>query len=170
MMINALRIFAARYVGRGSLRNLIAVFAVVLLGLVTHSTVAAVRGGIIINIEDGSLHKCINVSNNLVSITLVEAQLQRSQAWWQAFLLSKTALGVKWDVIIQDVSGKQFDFPRAKILSVSTTRSDIGLLPMVLPIMSKYQLAGSDAVAFSNVSLDLYLVNVDKDLSLSKTF
>ena len=42
------------------------------------------------------MHKCVNVSDNLVSITLVEAQLQRSQAWWQPFLLSKTALGVKW--------------------------------------------------------------------------
>ena len=60
-MINSLRIFPTRYADRGRLRttvrNLIAVSTVILVGFVTHSSVAAVRGGIIINIEDGS---CIN--------------------------------------------------------------------------------------------------------------
>jgi hypothetical protein len=131
---------------------------------------ASVHGGTFIDIEDGSQHDCVNISNHLISMTLVQAQLQRSQNWWESFILSKAALGVKWDVNLEDESGKLFDFPRAKMLSVSATRSDIGLLPMTLPIMSKYRLVGADSVPYNNVSLDLYLVNIEKESVAFKDF
>ncbi|WP_155710207.1 hypothetical protein [Burkholderia stagnalis] len=119
-------------------------------------------GGVIVNVYDGSDHACVDVSQNLVSMMLVNAQLQRSQSWWSAIFTSKAALGVKFDVTIQNTQGTAFDFPRAKQLAVSSTRSDIGYLPMRLPIMSKYSLVDSKRAAYTNTSVDLYLITLDK--------
>ncbi len=119
-------------------------------------------GGAIIAVDDGSDHACIDVSRNLVSIMLANAQLQRSQSWWDALLKSKAALGVKFDVKIQNASGAAFDFPRAKQLSVSSRRSDVGYLPMQLSVMSKYPLVDDRKVAYDNASIDLYLITIDK--------
>lgn len=119
-------------------------------------------GGAIVNIYDGSDHGCVDVSQNLVSVMLVNAQLQRSQSWWDALFKSKAALGVKFDVSIENNQGTSFDFPRAKQLAVSSTRSDIGYLPMRLSIMSKYPLADDKSITYKNMSIDLYLINLEK--------
>jgi hypothetical protein len=123
---------------------------------------ASTSGGAIVNIYDGSDHGCVDVSQNLVSVMLVNAQLQRSQSWWSALFKSKAALGVKFDVSIENNQGTSFDFPRAKQLAVSSTRSDIGYLPMRLSIMSKYPLIDDKKIAYKNTSIDLYLITLEK--------
>jgi hypothetical protein len=63
--------------------------------------------------------------------------------------------------MIQNQSGAAFNFPRAKQLAVSSTRADIGLLPMRFQIMAKYSLAGSNRDPYVNVGLDLYLFRLE---------
>ncbi|WP_148669148.1 hypothetical protein [Burkholderia pyrrocinia] len=120
------------------------------------------NGGAIINVYDGSDHGCVDASKNLVSLMLVSAQLQRSQSWWSALFKSKAALGVKFDVSIENSQGTSFNFPRAKQLAVSSTRSDVGYLPMRFPIMSKYPLVDDKNVVYKNTSIDLYLMSLEK--------
>lgn len=119
-------------------------------------------GGAIINIYDGSDHSCVDVSQNLVSVMLVNAQLQRSQSWWSSLFKTKAALGVKFDVSIENSQGTSFNFPRAKQLAVPSTRADMGYLPMRLSIMSKYPLVDDKNVAYKNTSIDLYLITLEK--------
>ncbi|MHA6829844.1 hypothetical protein [Ralstonia pseudosolanacearum] len=135
-----------------------------LIALISGETEAQIKtsGGAIVYIYDGSDHACVDVSQNLVSMMLVDAQLQRSQSWWNAFFTSKAALGVKFDVTIENSQGTSFDFPRAKQLAVPSTRSDIGYLPMRFSIMSKYPLIDDKKTAYTNTSIDLYLITLDK--------
>lgn len=121
-----------------------------------------VSGGTFIPISDGTTdHGCIDVSKNLVSVQLVGAQVEGDQTWWDKLLHKHQALGVKFDVIITDQGSHTFDFPRAKQLSTAGQSSDIALLPIGYPVMSKYALKAKDGSAFLNMELDLYFIEVD---------
>src|SRR5260370_14574702 len=142
--------------------------AIALSAIPTAHAGSTMTGGTFMKIEDGSKHACINVNNHLVSISLVSAQVQRSQSWWDVLLKAKSGLGVKFDVIIQNQSGTPFNFPRAKQLAVSSTRSDIGFLPMKFSVMSKYSLVGLNKDPYVNLELGLYLITLETASSAFK--
>jgi hypothetical protein len=122
-------------------------------------------GGAFIPVQDGSNHDCIDVTRSLVSISLVTAQIKRTNTFWA----TSKSLGVKIDLKLLNQASQAFDFPRGRQLSVSSYKGDIGLLPMVFPVMAKYPLVdATDKKAYVNVGLDVFLINIEGETSSAK--
>ena len=119
---------------------------------------AQVGGGIFLDVQDGFSHHCIDVTKHDISVMLVTLQAKRINKFWKT---SKT-LGAKFDVIILNRDGKEFKFPRGTLLSAKDIVGDIALLPIRAPIMAKYSLNGEDNKPYVNVSLDFYIINIEK--------
>ena len=121
-------------------------------------------GGAFIPVQDGSSHECIDVTQSTVSISLVTAQLRRTDTFWK----KSKSLGVKIDVRLINQSSEPFDFPRGRQVSVSTYKGDIGLLPMIFPVMAKYSLVDpNNQRAYVNLGLDVFLINLESESSLA---
>lgn len=124
-----------------------------------------VGGGVFIPVQDGSSHDCIDVTKSTVSISLVTAQLRRTDRFWK----TSKSLGVKIDVRLLNQSGQPFDFPRGRQLSVSSYKGEIGMLPMVFPVMAKYSLVDpNDKRAYVSIGLDVFLINIETQSGLTK--
>ena len=129
----------------------------------------ASAGGVIIAIQDGTQHSCVNVSTHTVSMTLVAAQLRRSNDWWTRLASEERALGVKFDVLISDRDGRAVQFPRANQLSPPARQSDIAILPMRLPIMSQYVLEDGSGRSYRDLTLNLYFLTVRGESEAART-
>lgn len=122
-------------------------------------------GGVFIPIHDGSSHRCIDVTKSTVSMSVFTAQLTRTDKFWK----KSKSLGVKIDVKLLNQSGQAFVFPRGRQISVTSYKGDIGYLPMVFPITSKYSLINPiDTKAYVNIGLDVFVINIETKSGLAK--
>lgn len=124
-----------------------------------------VSGGTFISITDGTPHVCVNVGENLLSVMLLNAQVQRTESWWSNLFKETVALGAKFDIALVDSSGKKFDFPRAVRLAARKQQSGVALLPMRVPLMSKYNLQGADGKAYTSMTFDISFISVEEKSS-----
>ena len=127
----------------------------ILCGAPDAAPAQSLGGGAFIPIQDGSNHDCINVMQS----TVLTAQVKRTDTFWK----TSKSLGVKVDVKILNQASQAFDFPRGRELSVSDYTGDVGLLPMMFPVMAKYELIDpNDRKAYVNVGLDVYVINIER--------
>jgi hypothetical protein len=128
-----------------------------------------VSGGTFISIQDTTPSRCINASTDLMSVTLATVQIQRSKSWLDSIFKETTSLGAKFDVEMANSEGKKFVFPRAIKISSPRKESDIAILPINVPIMSKYNLV-SEGKFFNDVNFSISFIKIEDKSAEFKAF
>ena len=129
-------------------------FGACMLSIISAAS-AQISGGIVVNVEDQTQRRCIDVSRESVSMKVVALQAKRTEGFWK----ESKSLGAKFDVVIANDKGQPFTFPRGAQLSAKEYVGDIGILPAQFSVMSKYPLRSANA-PYTSVGLKLYLIDI----------